>query len=141
LPVFEIKVDSTLQLVLQQLQHQAQSIHNALPIIAEMLVAGVHDVFEAEGPGWAPLAEATLRARRGGGAGAKILQDTGMMSGSISPGWGDNYAEAFAGVSYAIYHVSKEPRHHLPLRDFFNLGPYEQPILNEVAELLTNQLA
>jgi phage gpG-like protein len=112
-----------------------------LLIVAELLVAGVHDVFEAEGPGWAPLAESTLKARRKGGAGAKILQDTGVMAGSIAPAWGDTYAEAFAGVSYAIYHVSKEPRSHLPLRDFFNLGPFESPLLDEVAALLTSPFA
>lgn len=139
--VFQIKVDSTLALVLEQYQAQAQSAYKMLPAVAELLVAGVLDVFEAEGPGWAPLAEATLRARRKDGKAAKILQDTGMMADSIAPAWGDTYAEAFAGVSYAIYHVSKEPRHRLPMRDFFNLGPFEHPLLDEVAALLTGNLA
>lgn len=139
--VFQIKTANTLSLVLAQYQGRAESAYKMLPAIAELLVAGVLDVFEAEGPGWAPLAEATLRARRKGGAGAKILQDTGHLADSIAPGWGATYAEAFAGAAYAIFHVSKDPRHHLPMRDFFNLGPFEQPLLDEAAALLTSQLA
>lgn len=140
MPVFQIKTSNTLQLALHQYQAKAQAIGGLLPTIAELLVGGVHDVFEAEGPGWAPLAESTLRSRRRHGAGAKILQDTGVMAGSIAPGWGDTYAEAFAGVNYAVYHVSDEPRHHLPKRDFFDLGPFESPVLNEVAEILLAQI-
>lgn len=139
--LLEIRTDSTLQAVLLRMQGQAQGAYEALPIIAELLVSGVLDVFEAEGPDWAPLAAATLAARRKNGRGARILQDSGLMADTIAPGWGDTYAEAFAGVSYAIFHVSKEPREKIPLRDFFNLGPFENPLLDEVAELLTSRIA
>lgn len=138
---FKVRVDSTLSLILVDLQATAQSLPQMLPTIAELLVGGVLDVFEVEGPGWAPLAEATIRARRQNGRGAKILQDSGLMADTIAPGWGDTYAEAFAGVSYAIFHVSKEPREKLPLRDFFNLGPFLNPLLDEVAALITGPLA
>ena len=36
--------------------------------------------------GWAPLKKATIRRRRGGGKGAKILVDTGTLRTALSPG-------------------------------------------------------
>lgn len=39
--------------------------------------------FAAQGPGWRPLSRATLLRRRGGGAKAKILQDTGRLRQSV----------------------------------------------------------
>lgn len=137
--VFEIQAGTDLQIVLTQYRAKAQAIDGLLPSIAEILVGGVLDVFEAEGPGWPDLAESTKRQRRG--TTYKILQDTGMFAASIAPGWGADYAEAFAGVSYAIFHTSPEPRTKIPLRNPFNLGPFEPAILDEVAELVTSQLA
>lgn len=64
-------------------------------LIAEDLVAAIHDVFEAEGPGWEPT-------QRGG----KILQDTGNLVNSISPDSGPTYALAFSDVPYGVYHVT-----------------------------------
>lgn len=139
---FSIKATDSraLSTVLLEYQRKAQAIDGMLPTIAELLVGGVLDVFEAEGPGWAPLADATLAARRKAGKGAKILQDSGVMASSIAPAWGDTWAEAYAGVSYAVFHTSPEPREKIPLRDVFNLGPFENPLLDEVAALLTSNL-
>jgi phage gpG-like protein len=138
--MFQIKVEHNLSTVLRPLQAKAQALPGVLPIIAELLVAGVSDVFEAEGPGWQPLAESTLRQRRKAGAGAKILQNTGEMAGSVSPAWGDVFAEAMSLVSYDVYHVSPEPRQKVPLRDFYDLGPFESPILDEAAEIILSQM-
>lgn len=52
-----------------------------MAVVADMLVSEVSDKFDQEGPGWAPLAESTLRQRRGGTA--QILSDTGRFAGSI----------------------------------------------------------
>lgn len=139
--VFDVRVEHDLSAVLRPMQAKAQALPEMLPIVAEMLVSGVSDVFEAEGPGWEKLADATIAARRKSGAGAKILQDSGLMAGSVSPAWGDTFAEAMSLVSYDVYHVSKEPRHHLPLRDFYDLGPFEKPILDEAAALILGQMA
>lgn len=140
MPNFHIKVEHNLSTMLTPMQAQAQALPEVLPIIAELLVAGVLDVFEAEGPGWAKLADSTLAARRRSGKGAKILQDTGMMAGSVSPAWGDTFAEAMSLVSYDKFHVSPEPRSKIPLRDFYNLGPFESAILDEAAELILEQM-
>jgi phage gpG-like protein len=133
----EIRVESTLNKELAAIAAQGRSIDKALPIIAEMLVGGVHDVFEAEGPGWEPLADSTVARRRG--TSHKILQDTGIMAGSISPQHGSTWAEAVDGTSYGIFHTSSAPREKIPLRDFFDLGPFEGPLLDEVADLLAGQ--
>lgn len=131
---FEIRSSSSLELVLRNLRAKGESAHKALPAIAELLVGGVQDVFEAEGPGWKPLAESTLRRRRKNGRGAKILQDTGAAAGSIGPGFGADYAEAFAGVDYLVFHTRSDPP-----RNPFDLGPFEGPLLEEVADLLLQQ--
>jgi hypothetical protein len=43
-------------------------------------------------------------------------------------------------VSYDVFHVSKEPRSKIPLRDFYDLGPFEAPILDEAAALILSQM-
>lgn len=49
----------------------------------------------------------------------KLLQDTGNLVGSLQRDWSDTAVEIFTNVPYAKYHVSPEPRHKIPLRDFF----------------------
>jgi phage gpG-like protein len=133
----EIKADSDLNKVLLELQGKGQSIDKFLPTIGEMLVGAVNDVLEAEGPGWEPLADSTKAQRRG--SVYKILQDTGVMAASLEPKIGPTYAEAVFGASYAIYHVTGTSR--MPRRDPTDLGPFLDPLLDEVAQLLTQQLA
>lgn len=95
------------------------------PVIAEILVSSVLEVFEREGavPGgsaWPELAESTKakRAKRQPSGVFKILQDSGVMVGSITPFSDALVAEAFTNVPYAGYHVSQRPRRKIPLRDF-----------------------
>lgn len=137
--VFKIRIDggSELNKLLIQLEGRGASLDRVLPIVAELLVSAVDDVFNAEGPGWQPLAAATLAMRRRNGRGAKILQDTGMAARSIGPNWADNYAEAVAGVDYLIYHNGE---YGLPRRWPFDLGPFEEGVLDDVAELLATNL-
>jgi phage gpG-like protein len=130
-------VNTELARVLREFQARGQSIDKALPIIAEMLVGAVSDVFEAQGPGWEPLAESTKAHRRG--SVYKILQDTGTMAGSVEPRIGPDFAEALLGTSYAIYHVTGTGS--MPRRDPTDLGPFEAPLLDEVAAFLTSQIA
>ena len=128
-----IKADSDLDKVLADFA--AKSIDKVLPIAAELLVGAVHDVIEAEGPGWEPLAEATKARRRG--SSYKILQDTGVGAASVAAQYGSTYAEAVDGTTYFWRHtVGGE---HLPVRDWTNLGPFEAPLLDEVAALMTGQ--
>jgi phage gpG-like protein len=145
---FSVKVeqDGSITTLLLSYSSKAQAIDKFTPIAAKLLHAAVLDVFEAEGPGWAPLTAATLANRRGGAG--KILQDTGVMAGTLGELHGADYAEVEAAAAYAIFHVSKLPRKmkadgspRLPMRDFFNLGPYEEPLLEDIGELIANQVA
>lgn len=131
----EIKTSSNLNKVLAEVAAQGKAIDRTLPVIAEMLLGAVQDVFEAEGPGWEPLAEATKAQRRG--SSFKILQDTGVGVASLSPSYGSTYAEVVDGTTYMHHHVTGNER--LPQRDWTNLGPFEEPLLDEVAAYLTGQ--
>lgn len=89
-------------------------------VAAEELVSGVLEEFDTAGHGsWDPLAESTLKKRRG--ATAQILVDTGRMRGGIHAVAGDNWAEAAADADYAKYHVSEDERSVIPLRNFFDI--------------------
>lgn len=122
--------------ILAEMRGRAESVDQYLPVVAEMLVASVSDVFEAEGPGWEPLADSTrMNPRRADGP---ILQDTGVAAGSVGPAWGDVYAEAVGGVDYLLYHVTGTSK--MPKRNPFDLGPFEGPLLDEVSALLLENL-
>ena len=99
-----------------------------MPVLAEILVSSVHEVFEREGavagrPRWPELAESTKRkrAKRQASGVFKILQDTGILAGSIMPHADQAVAEAFTNVPYAGYHISDAPRRIIPLRDFTDI--------------------
>lgn len=57
------------------------------------------------GAAWAPLAASTLTRRRGGGAGARILQDTGVLRNSITTQLLSSHAVAVGTrMEYAKFH-------------------------------------
>ncbi len=102
---------------LEQMAKAGLDLSPVMAVVAEQLVADVHDKFDQEGPGWAPLAPSTLASRRG--TTAQILQDTGRFAGSIHGTSGSDYAEASTDVGYAIYHVTGTAK--MPRRDPFDL--------------------
>jgi phage gpG-like protein len=144
------------------LQRNLSDATRTLPVIAESLVSHVQDVFEKEGAvgghsRWPDITDATKARRRGAKRkrvkmhgplrrGEKrqkrtvitgkftILQDTGILAGSISRGVGPNFVEAYTGVRYAVYHVSKLPRRVIPLRDFFAID--EKSFYADAAETI-----
>lgn len=128
---------SALNQALLMIEARGASFDRMLPTVADLLVAAVDDVFNAEGPGWQELSEETLARRRKQGRDARILQDTGEAARSIGPNWGENWAEAVAGVDYLIYHNGE---FGLPRRWPFDLGPFEEGILDDVADLLTRNV-
>jgi phage gpG-like protein len=143
-------------------QRNMSDATRALPVIAESLVSHVQDVFEKEGavggnPRWPDITDETKLRRRGGKKkkakvhgplrrGEKrqkrvvpsgkftILQDTGVLAASITPAVGGSWVEAYTGVRYAVYHVSKEPRRVIPLRDFFAID--EKSFYADAAETI-----
>lgn len=123
---------------LLQLAENSKKLEPVMAIIASDLHSAVGDVFEAEGPGWPDLADSTKRSRRVGPP-YVILQDTGVFSKTIGTGWGPAYAEAFAAVSYGIFHVLGND--NLPVRNPFDLGPFMEDVLADAADLVARKLA
>lgn len=135
--LFDVKVDSAeLAELLVRYERRFGDLTAPLQVVAEMLVAGVSDKFDQEGPGWPALAPSTVAKRRG--SVAQILSDTGRLAASIHGAAGPDFAEASTDVSYAVYHVSSAPRTRLPLRDFFDLG---DDVFDDVERYLLEELA
>lgn len=139
-----VTYDSTsLKGVLEQYAQRGGNLAELMPVIAEDLVSSVISQFEAQaghsqGP-WQELADSTIAARRASSS-PQMLRDTDVLFGSITPYSGDDVAEAFTNVPYAKYHVSKEPRQHLPLRDFLDIdmeGVSSRAIDLILAEMVT----
>lgn len=106
----------------------ADVMDQTAPALAEILVSAVHDVFIHEGavagrPKWPELAASTKRkrAKRQPSGVFTILQDTGLLAGSIMPYVDGEVTEAFTNVPYAGFHVSDGPRRKLPKRDFTDI--------------------
>jgi phage gpG-like protein len=127
-----VRVDtSEIAGTIYRLQAKGKALSGLMPAFAEELVGAVSDVYEAEGPGWEPLAESTLARRRG--SVAKILQDTGVMAQSTAPGYGGDWAEAYAGAAYADFHATGTK--FMPKRNPFDLGPFEAEVLESLADM------
>lgn len=129
--------------VIATFEAKGKNLGRMMPVVAEALKSAVDDVYEAEGPGWAPLAAKTIERRRG--TSSKILQDTGVMASSTMTRYGGAiaggaYAEAWAHVGYAKWHATGSKDGTLPQRNPFNLGPFEADLLADVAELLTAEM-
>ena len=129
---------SSLDAWLGTLAARGAAVRGILPIIGLDLKAAVSDVYDAEGPGWDKLSDKTLKKRRKGGVGANILRDTGIMAGSTDVAVGDDWVEAFAGVSYAEYHARGQG---VPKRNPFDLGPFEEGFLADAADLIADAVA
>jgi phage gpG-like protein len=118
-----------------ELDNAILALHNAgaelgaetMQIGSEILVAEVQEVFEKEGAvagneKWEPFwwqrrGLPKPKGRRWQGT-LKLLQDSGVLAGSITPFHEAFAAEAFTNVPYAGYHVSQRARQKLPMRDF-----------------------
>lgn len=138
--VFDIRLDAReLRDELAQLNRRGKNLDGVMRAIAHDMVDRVEDNFETEGHGeWKGLAESTLRQRRRQGRGAKILQNTGDLAGSITADWGADFAEAYTNKEYAIYHVSKRPRRKIPLRDFLAIDMRE--VERDAVDMLTEEI-
>lgn len=112
------------------------------PAIAEAMHSEVLEVFETEGYGtWPQFADSTLDRKLFGprkSSNPKLLQDTGVMVGSLTPNWDEDIVEVYTNIPYAKYHVSHEPRRVIPLRDFFAIDI--ETFEGDVADMLLLRL-
>ena len=103
----------------QKLQDLAGTLKDARPlfkVIAGILEKETEENFAAQGrPHWVPLSSATVRnrlRRNNGGSVLKILQDRGILAGSISTDYGSDYALVGSNVAYAAIHQFGGTIHH-----------------------------
>lgn len=128
-----------LERMIQSLEKRGRDFRSANRQIANVLVTAVEDEFETEGRGrWPPLAASTLAGRRKSGGGAKMLQDTGRLAGSVRPRSDSNSAEAFTDVEYAVFHTSDEPRTLIPKRDFTDIDVDD--VFAEIENIILSEL-
>ena len=96
------------------------------PSVAEAMHAQVLEEFETEGRGrWDPFwwqrdGKPKPQGRRWRGN-PKLLQDRGVMVGSMTPDWNDGAVEVYSNNRYIKFHASRAPRSKIPLRDPFDI--------------------
>ena len=142
--VSSVKVDfGELKFWLNALADRGRNLKELNRSLALILIEQVDENFATGGHGsWPPLAESTKVRRRGGGAGAQILVDTGRLAASINAGnvnAGNDYVEVFTNVRYAKYHVSTLPRKKIPLRNFLAIDM--DAFMRDALEILLAEIA
>ncbi len=116
---------------------RSADLSSTMAQVAEHLVSAVNDRWNSAGDGeWEPLAESTLKARRG--TTAQILIDTGRAVASVKADHGPDYAEASTDVGYMRFHASEEPRTVIPYRNPFDL---KDEALEEAAAMIAEAIA
>ncbi|GHU47399.1 hypothetical protein AGMMS50289_22520 [Betaproteobacteria bacterium] len=115
--MFKVTLDDAQ--VQQKLQELAGKLKDARPlfkVIAGILESQTEENFAAQGrPHWVPLSAATVKSRMKrskGGSVLKILQDRGILAGSISADYGSDYAMVGSNVKYAAIHQFGGTIHH-----------------------------
>lgn len=132
--------DSELQRAMRQMVSRSHAVaREVLPPMAEALHAGVLDVWEAQGPGWDPFAESTLAGPRGRGS-PKLLQDSGVSIDTLGLDFDLEFIEVFASTPYMVFHTSDKPRKKIPLRNPFELGPFEEPTMREIEAIALSSM-
>ena len=104
-----------MKVTVQKKDGDPQAMGKALDKVMLLLLEGNEQTFRNEGPGWKPLSQATLKKRRKGNSpfGVKILQDSGLLKGSmtaVSHPKGHRFTnktdrvEVGTNVKYGYYH-------------------------------------
>lgn len=123
-----------LALLTESFARRGKNIGKLTPVIAEMLVTAVHDVFEAEGPGWQKHAASTIAKRRGK-SDYKLLQNTTNLISNIHPEHGPDWAMAGTNVPYVRFHLAGGPI--IPKRNPFEV---RDSIADDVVDLMLSHL-
>jgi len=117
--VVETDASEILDLI-EDFEERGGNLEPVMAVIAEDFVTAVSDMYDTEGRGkWPPHAASTLRKRRAGGKGARLMQDTGVLAASTEPNYGPDFAEATTGVEYVVFHLDGGPI--IPERNPFDL--------------------
>lgn len=151
---FKIEVqDQAVRQALTELAGKARDLSPAMRSIARLLRNTTEDAFAKQaspfGGAWAPLKKSTLKGRKGGGVGAKILQDSGQLAASLTATADATSATLTAGKAYAAIHqlggqagrgkkTTIPPRPFMPIDKAGSLAP---ATATAVIEVLRRHLA
>ena len=103
--MFEITIDNRQVLAaLAQLQHRANDLSPAMREISELLMFHTEEAFDAEGPDWPKLADATRKQREKLGYTGKMLERSGQLKSSLSTVYGRDFAGIGSNKVYAAIH-------------------------------------
>jgi phage gpG-like protein len=133
--LIDVKLDTTeLKRKLRRLQTSAVNFTPIMQVVAEMLVTAVSDRYQSEGDGqWPPHAAATIQLT----GPHKLMQLTGVLSGSTTAASGEDYAEAYTSVDYIKYHLEGGPK--IPKRNPFEIG--DEPMAEATDYILAEVIA
>lgn len=131
----EVRID-THELVkeLKELEKRGRNLGDVNLQLAQIMHNMVEDKFEQQGPGWPALSPVTIMLRRSSTS-PKMLQDTGMLVGSLQPYGGRNFAEVFTNKPYAKFHIEGDG---VPKRDFFDIDT--DKALKIFGEIITEEI-
>lgn len=153
--MFEIHIDDAeVKATLSALQHRLVNPGMLMRNIANMLESQAQEAFRQEGPGWKPLALATIRQRaKRGQADSPILNLSGgrgllgsLMSGSTATtamvgagsGKSADYAaiHQFGGMAGRGRNVAIPARPYLPMRDVGGATELTPKVHSELMKML-----
>ena len=122
---------SALERELTDLYKHGANLNDLRPVIGEILVTAIDEVFDTEGnASW-------VRSDRAVAQGGKTLQDSGNLAGSMMVSYPDAGAVAVGtDVPYGVYHL--EGTKHMEQRDFLDID--WDDVSDEVAEFLVGEV-
>ena len=83
---FDITPDASIFVTkIAAFQHSIRSFHEPMDrSVREVLIPGIQEAFDQEGPGWAPLADSTVRIKKQLGLDRGILKRTGKLESAAT---------------------------------------------------------
>ena len=124
---------------LHELGLRASDARKAAPAIKRVFSKAERRRFDAQGPGWPPLADSTRERKAAQGLPDKTMQATKALYRSLASERGGNQIdqrrptefEFGTSLPYAIYH---ETGKGVPVRELIDLTPAERAEIDKVLE-------
>lgn len=99
---FDVEIKNNVSAYLSRLAAEGRNLTPLMRMLAGTMETETERNFAAQGrPRWLGLSAATLKKR---GNGAKILQDTGGLAGSVNTDYGRDFAAIGSHLPYAAIH-------------------------------------
>lgn len=103
---FEVSGDEATERHLLRFGERMSDARPAFAAVAEMMRIAERERFDAQGPGWAPLAESTVAQKSSEGLDPRILHATLALRQSLTEPGGENFAHI---TSQGLHFGSSNP--------------------------------